>query len=1078
MSTLGARRSDSRRSRLAHWSTWLARATSEAPAAARALAPAWPAFLCATIAAVALVAPPQGRIALLIDASAPLLGQSVAQERALGDISEWADAASARGWVAIFAAFLFSLSMMVLALYAMSLRSPAPDEKSAKASEQERMPRDPVHPSVTLRLGAAKLAGLLAPAAMLLTLGSFLFQDSLLPPDAAWAVVGGALTFIILLALGLGRFAMWAEPSLFRMDRALRENANSWEESRQVRGGDRYERLKAFDALASKHRLGRIAWSEHWACVRSSAVSAFVFFFDLLVWKARRLVLDAVRWLLNPERMRLVGAAIGVGAFISGLALATVPLTPGETSAAPALQAFALTLIGAALAAALAFDWLRDKAMTIVGARDSRELIVDRRVQTRLRAVSFLIAALILSLFWSTITPASAVTSKLLGPTSALMFGLIVTASVLVWLVRNAITPPRVSPPPPRLRLRPFVGFPKRLSFWWLSHLGRWVEHFQKFANGQVIFGLGVWFALISWPFLWLARLAVTSLPENSIAGAWVLTILIAVGSPAWCAWRISRLVVSVFGSGAPKTDPAAGTTLPPRTALLPTPILILPFLLSGLGENLEPDRFGRVERAPRAAIVQRSMEEHARAWLTQAAARAGSDEPIPAIIILAEGGGVRAASHSGALLVALDEPSPEGGRGLFADVYAISAVSGGAIGTADFLAAKAMANSTGCGHAVSLERPMSRLLAQDELTPLVIGLFASDFPSAFVPFNLHIRLQRIADPAGAVAHPWPRIVPNRGDFFELALRRAGREISGTRDARDWFDGPLSSVVAAAAACDGVSGLGRAPGPIIFFGTFGADSQIRAAASNVDFGDCSALVPGEFVSVDRCRGAVRDLSLVSGAHISARFPLSNPPSTIMVGEAARAHTERFVDGGYFDNSGAAIARDAVRALRDAAQRDNLGARLRIVVIHVFVREPPVSAESFPVLNEISAPYQALWSARQSSALIPVSSLCSEITDGSVQCNSLSTLRMVSVGKPAESLVQSSIICADGAPAWLSAPLDNSANEITPEFFPLGWLLRPESHAIIAERQGPIAQRLRASLALVREAGDSCGSSIH
>jgi hypothetical protein len=57
--------------------------------------------------------------------------------------------------------------------------------------------------------------------------------------------------------------------------------------------------------------------------------------------------------------------------------------------------------------------------------------------------------------------------------------------------------------------------------------------------------------------------------------------------------------------------------------------------------------------------------------------------------------------------------------------------------------------------------------------------------------------------------------------------------------------------------------------------------------------------------------AVLDLTLVSAAHNSARFPLISPAGTMLRGQETHA---RLVDGGYFENYGAAAAVDLVDAL--------------------------------------------------------------------------------------------------------------------------------------------------------------------
>jgi hypothetical protein len=1007
------------------WSVAIARAANEAEPAWRALAPAWPAFACAIIAALALLLPAQGRIVLLIDASAPLTGPV---PDAAAQASHWADAARIRTIATLFAIYLFSLSMMVLALYAMSLRPPTPDQWSAKAAERRRTPPTAPHPSISLRLRAAKFAGLIPPATMVAVLGSFVQSRA-----TQWVLILLMIGAAFVGGLALSLLGKWMRPWWYRADRWLR---NSF----------------ARDTGQSADAGVRQPW---------------------FLWAPLRLI-DLLRWLSNPARMELYGVGLGACLLIYLLALATPrEATPGGEAAATrsALQVFIVLVTLAAVAASLSFDRLRDKAMRVVSARSSKELIVDRRVQTRLRAASFIVTVLILVLFWSRLAWEAA--ASILGPTSALLLGLLMVASVLGWFVRNAVAPPRTNPPTPALKLQPTVSLPLRLFLWALDSIGAGVEHAQRWAPAQRIFGLGLWLALIAWPFLDFAEWARGLLPVALAAAAWPVTLALGVVVPGFISWFAVRAIVSVFGSGAPRDKPPAGATSPPRTALLPTPLLILPFLLSGLGANLEPDRLWATPAAA-PAPAPADIDAHADAWLRNAGRRVGANAHIPAIIVLAEGGGTRAASQAGALLASLDAPSAQHPHGLFPDIYAISAVSGGAIGTAEFLAAKAAENTPRCpARPASLAGQMERLRTQDHLTPLIVGLFASDFAGAFLPLNLPARLQQVADQG---ARSWPRLAPNRGDFLELALERAGTEALGGDE--NWFTEDLDTVVARAAGCNGDDDAETVTGPIVLFGTFGANSQIRAASSNVDFGDCASIVPGDFVSLRNCRGNAAPLSLAAAAHLSARFPLTNPPSIVRIGDQNETRIEHFVDGGYFDNSGAGVARIAVRALLDAAERQggDVSKRLRIIVVHVFVREPaPARAEaSSLVFTEISAPFEAIWSARSSSALMPISAICHDLADAvwRERCDDLPRLRTASRAEPAAEIVTTPDICAAGAPVWLNATLDNHASETSRDFFPLGWLLRPESHARIAAYQVGIAGQIADAVAALRSPGDA------
>ena len=116
----------------------------------------------------------------------------------------------------------------------------------------------------------------------------------------------------------------------------------------------------------------------------------------------------------------------------------------------------------------------------------------------------------------------------------------------------------------------------------------------------------------------------------------------------------------------------------------------------------------------------------------------------------------------------------------------------------------------------------------------------------------------------------------------------------------------------------------------------------------------------------------RTIHLSTAAILGARFPYISPAGRIdekipaqaspaNVYDSSRAHY--FVDGGYFDNSGAGVVQEMIRAIIDTVNHSHDAAlkarasKLKFVILHITnspVGEPRVAKVS-PVQNDLTAP---------------------------------------------------------------------------------------------------------------------------
>lgn len=274
-----------------------------------------------------------------------------------------------------------------------------------------------------------------------------------------------------------------------------------------------------------------------------------------------------------------------------------------------------------------------------------------------------------------------------------------------------------------------------------------------------------------------------------------------------------------------------------------------------------------RVDDAPKPQPI--TMDEHAARWVAdRLQARPETDELRP-IVVLAEGGGVRAAYFTAAVLGQLHERTQ--GR-TTADLYAVSGVSGGGVGLVSFMAAVADEREGRTCDGLGVLGRVQRHLSRDLLSPGIVGLMFFDTPQKFLPVA---------------------VLPDRAAVFEDSL--IDKQACAGEDARV-LARPLDELLDRAAA------EGAAP-PALLISVTRTDTGVLEVVSNVS--------PGwPRNALDRAEAAP---SAAAAAYLGARFPLIAPSGWLPTSPGGER--VRYVDGGYNDMSGAVAAREPVEAVR-------------------------------------------------------------------------------------------------------------------------------------------------------------------
>jgi hypothetical protein len=321
------------------------------------------------------------------------------------------------------------------------------------------------------------------------------------------------------------------------------------------------------------------------------------------------------------------------------------------------------------------------------------------------------------------------------------------------------------------------------------------------------------------------------------------------------------------------------------------------------------------------------NIARHFHDWYAMLQAKSGNVSP-PVYIVATEGGGIRAAYWTAAVLTAIQQQSPEFSK----HVFAISSVSGGSVGSAVFTSLVADGKGSGrddCGtEQRSIRFAAQQTLSYDALAPTLASLLQADFAQRFLPVGF------IPDRQRALEHGWERGWSTRVEPRDQFLGSGMLAMYG-QHANELF-------------------------PSMFLNATNVEHGRRSIASNC------VIDPKEVADTDDLFAQLkRDMPISAAAGNSARFTYISPAGSIRPdGQWFTGLTGHVVDGGYFENSGAATATDVARVIIDEAKSDakHEAIDLHLILIKfVEVPEPGVPPTRFA--TEILSPVTALLDTR-------------------------------------------------------------------------------------------------------------------
>jgi predicted acylesterase/phospholipase RssA/uncharacterized membrane protein SirB2 len=441
------------------------------------------------------------------------------------------------------------------------------------------------------------------------------------------------------------------------------------------------------------------------------------------------------------------------------------------------------------------------------------------------------------------------------------------------------------------LLIPPFIII---LYDWRLPPLGQWLgkSFVRRAATGLTIFGLLVFITVFLLPVAFPRTLGPVGIIYSGFA-FWTLL------------WTILFIV------------------LPRRYGLpsLTLPVAILVLIFAGFNDNhglrvcqtfkyddvasltsdnraTTPFCSGGLARASQHPPPPLRFQDHVQKWLKHNCRPTDPLHPrlCPMIFVAAEGGGSRAAYWTASVLAHLNGQTPN--DAFFHHIFAISGVSGGSLGAAAFVGAY-LRNPP---DRLDRDEKLKDFVGDDYLSPILAGIV---FPETLQHFL-----------------PWAFAALDRAHPFEFSLEDSWRRFLGDDGFHDdmrafWPPGTQDT------------------GPALFLNATNVERGVPFVVSNVlpppDTSPESyyAYDPDALYHIDY-------LPMSAAVHLSARFSYVNPPATLYSRPSTAAVTTRkpesaphpegfieilpwgrLVDGGYYDNSGAATLRDVLTATKRA-----------------------------------------------------------------------------------------------------------------------------------------------------------------
>jgi hypothetical protein len=328
--------------------------------------------------------------------------------------------------------------------------------------------------------------------------------------------------------------------------------------------------------------------------------------------------------------------------------------------------------------------------------------------------------------------------------------------------------------------------------------------------------------------------------------------------------------------------------------------------------------------------------------WLRERsdlAAYRAANRPYPVFIIAAEGGGIYAAAAASIFLARLQDRCP----GFAQHVFAISGVSGGAVGAAIFqslIPQRSPVPSLGCTEGTrqgTIETLAARIVLEDHLSPLL----------------------------GKVIPDLVGLPVDRSRALEESLVRSAERHASLTGSHRRLAAPFLTHWSP-----------ESTAPALVLNATSVETGYRVAFSPFSFRGQGDRTLFSFSDIDH--GTEPKLSMISAAVASARFPGILPAYSLRRSGSASGQSAlvNFVDGGYADNSGADTALAIYRAIKKIA--DPTKVDVRVILLTSETPAPDLNREVGTEARDLIAPIHTLLNVRDLLALQAVTRALAEL----------------------------------------------------------------------------------------------------
>lgn len=329
---------------------------------------------------------------------------------------------------------------------------------------------------------------------------------------------------------------------------------------------------------------------------------------------------------------------------------------------------------------------------------------------------------------------------------------------------------------------------------------------------------------------------------------------------------------------------------------------LLLVIYISGHSD--EQHKVAVVNRETRSSITRPKLIAHLDQWARLNGADTSGNATIPMVFVLADGGASRSGHWVARVLERLHRSDPDFHNRLFM----LSGASGGAVGIATHYQ---VAHSYQAWDSVPRTFDTPGPLAADLLTPTLTHMLGPDM------FNLVVA-----------------VTGDRARALERAMERSDSL---------WQDSVRTLFGAS----------GGAYRPALFLNTTCMNNGRPGIVSSIDL---DSSISKRIDVLDSLPDSL-DMRLSTAAVLSARFPYISPAGFI----EREGRKLYFVDGGYFDNSGAGVVIEmlqAIERMRDTDTTRSWLKRVRPLVVHISNTAPPSRRDDGGVhqlANEVATP---------------------------------------------------------------------------------------------------------------------------